>query len=155
MAEKSEENVVTLRCKPRDPSDPEMLVCRIVSGPASSAKEPVPEVSSKTPQSNPPVADKATPVVSDKSLQQDDVTLTVRRVKRDGKMVIEVFEPDASPVKPADTHPDSKPEPNHSADEQRKLELTGCDGKHCHISKFGGWKKKKQAMSKEKEMKDD
>ena len=148
MTEKSEGNVVTLRCKPKDPSDPETLVCRIVSGPASSAKEPVPEALSKTPQSNPPVADKATPVVSDKTLQQDDVTLTVRRVKRDGKMVIEVFEPDACPVKTADTHPDSKPESNHTADEQRKLELTGCDGKHCHISKFGGWKKKVKNSAK-------
>ena len=142
MVEKSDDNVVTLRCKPKDPSDPETLVCRIVSGPASSAKEPVPEASSKTPQPNPLVADKATPVASDNSLKREDVTLTVRRVKRDGKMVIEVFEPDASPVKTRDTHPDSKPEPNHTADEQRKLELTGCDGKHCHISKFGAWKKK-------------
>jgi len=142
MVEKSDDNVVTLRCKPRDPSDPETLVCRIVSGAATSVKEPVPEELSKTQQPNLPVADKATPVVSDKSLQQDDVTLTVRRVKRDGKMVIEVFEPDACPVKTADTLPDSKPEPNHTAAEQRKLELTGCDGKHCTISKFGGWKKK-------------
>ena len=142
MGEKSDDNAVTLRCKPKDPSDPETLVCRIVSRPASPAKEPVPEASSKTPQPNPPIADKATPVVSDGAPQQDDVTLTVRRVKRDGKVVIEVFEPDACPVKTADAPSDSKPEPNHTADEQRKLELTGCDGKHCHISKFGGWKKK-------------
>lgn len=142
MVEKSDDNAVTLRCKPKDPSDPETLVCRIVSGPAPCAKEPVPEALSKTPQSNPPVTDKPTPLGSDKSLQQEDVTLTVRRVKRDGKMVIEVFEPDVSSVKPVDTRPDSKPEPNHTADEQRKFELTGCDGKHCHISKVGGWKKK-------------
>lgn len=146
MAEKSEENVVTLRCKPKDPSDPEMLVCRIVSGPAASVKEPAPEASSKTPQPNPPVSDTAAPVVSDKSSQQDDVTLTVRRIKRDGKVVIEVFEPDASPVQPVDTPSDSKPEPNHTAAEQRKLELTGCDGKYCNISKFAAYRKKKQAV---------
>lgn len=145
MTEKSDDNEVTLRCKPKDSSDPETLVCRIVSGPATSVKEPAPEASSKTPQSNPPVADTRTPVVSDNSLQQDDVTLTVRRVKRDGKVIIEVFEPDANPVKAADTHPDSKPEPNHTADEQRKLELTGCDGRHCTISKFKAFRKKKQA----------
>ncbi|MDD1685936.1 hypothetical protein [Methanoregula sp.] len=124
-----------------------MLVCRIVSGPVASVKEPVPEASSKTPQPNPSVADAAAPVVSGDSIQQDDMTLTVRRVKRDGKVVIEVFEPDASPVKTADTPPDSKPEPNHTTTEQRKLELTGCDGKYCHISKFGAFRKKKLAKN--------
>jgi hypothetical protein len=117
-----------------------------VSGPATSVKEPAPEALSKTPQPNPPVADTRAPVISDNSLQQDDVTLTVRRVKRDGKVVIEVFEPDACPVKTADTSSGSKPEPNHTADEQKRLELTGCDGKHCTISKFKAFKKKKQAI---------
>jgi len=150
MVEKSEENVVTLRCKPKDPSDPEMLVCRIVSGSASSVKEPVPETSSKTPQPDSPVADTASPVVSGDSTQQDDVTLTVRRVKRDGKVVIEVFEPDACPVKTAETPSDSKPEPNRTAAEHRKLELTDCDGKRCHISKFTAFRKKKQAKNDDK-----
>jgi len=146
MTEKSTDNVLTLRCKSKDPSDPETLVCRIVSGPASSIKEQAPEASLKTHQPNPPVADTGVPVVSDGAPQQDDVTLTVRRVKRDGKMVIEVFEPDPYPVKSVGMPSDTKPVPNHTADEQRKLELKGCDGKQCHISKFKAFRKKQRAM---------
>ena len=146
MADKTETKEFILKCKPMDPKDPTTLACRIVAKKVSSTSEQSPDTSAKAQQVNTseesePV--KALPEAIEKSGETVDELLTVRKHTLDGKVFLEVIELA------------SGPEPNAPVETAGKTDASVCEGQYCPVSKFAKFRKKKQAISKGKEMKDD
>lgn len=136
MADKTETKEFILKCKPVDPKDPTTLACRIVSKRVFSKGEQNRDESSKDslPKSSESEPVKTVPDVVKKTEPFDDELLTVRKHDLDGKVFLEVIEPVLGP------------ESNATEMTDRKAEDSGCDGKHCPISKFGKYRKKNQAI---------
>jgi len=146
MAEKTETKEFILKCKPMDPKDPTTLACRIVSKRVFSKGEQNPGTESKASQVNP--SEELEPVkpvldANEKAEETGDELLTVRKHTLDGKVFLEVIEPA------------SGPEPNATVETAGKTEASACEGQYCPVSKFGKYRKKKQAISKDKGMKID
>lgn len=142
MADKTETKEFILKCKPMDPKDPTTLACRIVAKKVSSNSEQSPDTSPKDsqPKSSKSEPVKTVPDVVEKTEKTSDELFTVRKHDHDGKVYLEVIEPT------------SGPEPNATEMTGRNAGDSGCDGKHCPISKFGKYRKKNQAMQKDNGM---
>ncbi|WP_300223441.1 hypothetical protein [Methanoregula sp.] len=144
MASKTETKEFILKCKPMDPKDPSTLACRIVSKRVFSKGELNHDTASNDsqPKSSESEPVKTVPDATEMIEEAGDELLTVRKHTLDGKVFLEVIEPT------------SHPEPNAVEMTDRKTEDSGCDGKHCPISKFGKYRKKNPTMPKNKETND-
>lgn len=142
MADKTETKEFILKCKPIDPKDPTTLACRIVAKKVSSQGEQNPDKSSKASQVNPSDESepaKTVPDATEKPGVAGDELLTVRKHTLDGKVFLEVIEPA------------SDPEPNPAVEAAGKTDASVCEGQYCPVSKFGKYRKKSSATSKDSE----
>jgi hypothetical protein len=140
MNEQTDPNEITLRCKPLDSIDPTMLRCEIIPKPVlqenrselDASKTPLPDQSGS-------VTATSSSDVSEDAVSQAYTTITLRKVQRDGKEVYEPVKDSQSLEKNAKPSKEARPNLTQSS---------GCDRKHCVITRDAQTRRNKPASRK-------
>ena len=139
MVKNQDKNEITLRCKPLDLQDPTMLSCEIIPKSVPRAKGAGTEAALMTPQPDQSESDTVKPlsVVTGDNGKQGYEIVNVRKVRKDGKVFLEVLNPDGiDKTKAEDTLPNQKTEPNLMEMKHRLARVNKCIDKSCVVSKF-------------------
>ena len=148
MIENQDNNEITLRCKPLDPTDPTMLSCEIIPKSVRLENGAGQEASVKTPQ---PVQSRSgtetpSPDVSGDTGKPKYETVNVRKVQMGGKEFLEVLKPHGKPEPEAEETPlVQKTQPDISEMRHRLSRLKKCNDKRCIISKTASSRQDKTA----------
>jgi hypothetical protein len=142
MTKQNDNSEIILQCKPTDPSDPTTLVCKIVSKHDIQGNEAISEPEGMLDQSpsNGDIQDS----VNSNLAEPPGETMTVHKVSMDGKVFLEVLEPQKDDnIDAKKSLFDQKAESSHSAKISGKEDKPKGKCNCCELTRLQAVLKKK------------